>query len=173
MTPLQTKVFAGTLVEVDARGLCLSTIQVVLVPVLLGLLANQFLPRWSERVKPFSPLLSVIAIVMIVASIIGMQRETIPTAGWRLLVAPALLHLGGFGIGYLIARSCRVGETNARTISIEVGMQNSGLGATLAGKHFPATAAPVPCAISAVYHCLIGSLVAGFWRWRSEKPVNN
>ena len=122
MTPLQTKVFAGTLVEVDARGLCLSTIQVVLVPVLLGLLANQFLPRWSERVKPFSPLLSVIAIVMIVASIIGMQRETIPTAGWgRLLVAPALLHLGGFGIGYLIARSCRVGETNARTISIEVG----------------------------------------------------
>ena len=166
LTPLLTKWLAGTLVEVDAVGLLLSTVQVVLVPVTVGLLLNQFLPRLGAAVKPFSPFVSVVAIVMIVASIIGQQREIILNADWRLLAAPALLHLGGFGIGYGLARLLRVGQENSRTISIEVGMQNSGLGAALAGKHFPGTVAPVPCAISAVYHCLIGSIAAGWWRLR-------
>jgi len=168
-TPLLTKWYAGTLVEVDAVGLCLSTIQVVLIPVTLGLLANRFLPRLSRIAQPFSPFVSVMAITLIVASIIGAQREIILEAGWRLLAAPALLHVGGFGLGYAVARLFRLGEENSRTVSIEVGMQNSGLGAALAGKHFPMTVAPVPCAISAVYHCLIGSLLVGFWRWRDGK----
>lgn len=169
LTPWLTKWYAGTLVEVDAWALCKSTIQVVLIPLTLGLLANQFLPRVSAAVKPFSPFVSVVAIVLIVASIIGAQREIILEAGWRLLAAPALLHIGGFGLGYAVARLCCLAEENARTISIEVGMQNSGLGAALAGKHFPNTVAPVPCAISAVYHCLIGSFLVAFWRWRDEK----
>ncbi|MDF2375645.1 MAG: bile acid:sodium symporter family protein [Verrucomicrobiales bacterium] len=168
LTPLLTKWYAGTLVEVDAWGLCKSTIQVVLLPLTLGLLANRFLPRLSGTVKPYSPFVSVVAIVLIVASIIGAQREIILEAGWRLLAAPALLHVGGFGLGYLVARALGLAEANSRTISIEVGMQNSGLGAALAGKHFPGTVAPVPCAISAVYHCLIGSLLVGFWRWRDS-----
>lgn len=169
LTPLLTKWYAGTLVEVDAWGLFKSTIQVVLIPLALGLTLNQFFPRFSASVKPFSPLVSVIAIVLIVASIIGAQREIILEAGWRLLAAPALLHIGGFGLGYCIARLFRLEEENARTISIEVGMQNSGLGAALAGKHFPNTVAPVPCAISAVYHCLIGSFLVAFWRWRDGR----
>lgn len=171
LTPLLTKWYAGTLVEVDAVGLCLSTIKVVFVPVMLGLLANRFLPGFSSAVRPFSPFVSVIAIVLIVASIIGQQREIILTAGWRLLAAPFLLHLGGFGLGYAVARIFRLSEENARTISIEVGMQNSGLGAALGREHFPNTTAPVPCAISAVYHCLIGSFLVAFWRWRSDSAA--
>ncbi len=169
LTPLLTKWLAGTFVEVDAWGLFLSTVKVVLVPVTLGLLLNQFLPKFSETIKPFSPLVSVFAIVMIVASIIGQQKEIILQADWRLLAAPALLHLGGFGLGYGLAKLFRLGEQNSRSISIEVGMQNSGLGAALAGKHFPGTVAPVPCAISALYHCVIGSIVAGIWRIREAK----
>ena len=115
-------------------------------------------------VRPFSPFVSVVAIVLIVASIIGQQREVILESGWRLLAAPALLHVGGFGLGYIVSKLVRIPEASARTISIEVGMQNSGLGATLAKQHFPGTVAPVPCAISAVYHCLIGSLLVGIWR---------
>lgn len=169
LTPLLTKWLAGTLVEVDAWGLFKSTVQVVLIPVTLGLLVNQFLPKFSEKVKPFSPLVSVFAIVMIVASIIGQRKDVILEADWRLLAAPALLHLGGFGLGYLLARVFRLGEQNSRSISIEVGMQNSGLGAALANKHFPETIAVVPCAISALYHCIIGSIVAGVWRLREAK----
>lgn len=164
LTPFLTKWYAGTLVEVDAWALCLSTIKVVLLPVTLGLLANRYMPKFSETVRPFSPFVSVVAIVLIVASIIGQQREVILESGWRLLAAPALLHIGGFGLGYLVSKLWRLPEASARTISIEVGMQNSGLGATLAKQHFPGTVAPVPCAISAVYHCLIGSLLVGIWR---------
>jgi len=174
LTPVLTKWLAGTLVSVDAVGLCLSTIQVVLVPVLLGLLANRFFPKVSRRLSQGSPLVSVIAIVLIVSSVIGQNREIILTAGWRLLLAPALLHLGGFGLGYLVAKLCRLPEQSARTISIEVGMQNSGLGTVLATRHFPGTMAPAPCAISAVYHSLIGSVLAGIWRvWPGRVPDEN
>lgn len=169
MTPLLTKWLAGALIEVDAVGLCISTAQVVLIPVVLGLLVNQFLPKFSKKVRVGSPLISVIAIVLIVASIIGGSREVILQSGWKLLAAPALLHIGGFGLGYLLARLFRLPEASCRTISIEVGMQNSGLGASLAKKHFSGTAAAVPCAISSVYHCLIGSMLAGWWRLRSAR----
>jgi len=165
-TPLLTKWLAGTLVKVDAGALCLSTVQVVLVPVLLGLLLNRYFPKTSRRIAPVSPLISVIAIVLIVASAIGQNRGVVLESGWRLLAAPALLHLGGFGLGYFAARLFRLSEESSRTISIEVGMQNSGLGTHLATKHFPGTVAPVPCAISAVYHCIIGSLLAGYWRMK-------
>lgn len=171
LTPILTKWYAGTLVDVDAVGLFQSTVKVVLVPVTLGLILNQFSPKFGKAVRPFSPFVSVVAIVLIVASIIGQQREVILGSGWRLLAAPMLLHLGGFGLGYLVAKLFRLREENARTISIEVGMQNSGLGATLAKGHFPGTVAPVPCAISAVYHCLIGSVLVALWRWRSEKQT--
>jgi bile acid:Na+ symporter, BASS family len=171
MTPLLTKWLAGTLVDVDALGLCLSTVKVVLVPVLLGLGLNHFLPGFSQKASRISPLISVIAIVLIVASAIGQNREVVLESGWRLLAAPALLHLGGFGLGYAAGRLFRLTEQSARTISIEVGMQNSGLGTHLAIRHFPGTVAPVPCAISAVYHCIIGSLLAGYWRMKSRSET--
>ncbi|MEC5126696.1 bile acid:sodium symporter family protein [Verrucomicrobiales bacterium BCK34] len=164
LTPLLTKWYAGTLVEVDALAMCLGIVKVVLIPVLIGLFANRFFPKVSEKISHVSPLVSVIAIVLIVASVIGQKNEVILTSGWRLLAAPALLHLGGFGLGYLLSRLFKLPETSARTISIEVGMQNSGLGTHLANKYFPGTVAAVPCAISAVYHCIIGSIVAAYWR---------
>ncbi len=164
LTPLLTKWYAGTLVEVDALSMCLGMVKVVLIPVLVGLLANRYFPKASQRISIVSPLVSVIAIVLIVASVIGQKNDVILTSGWRLLAAPALLHLGGFGLGYLLSRLFKLPESSARTISIEVGMQNSGLGTHLANKYFPGTIAAVPCAISAVYHCIIGSVVAAYWR---------
>jgi len=169
LTPYLTKWLAGTLVDVDALALLKSTVQVVLIPVLAGVLLNHFLPKLLKVIRPVSPFISVVAIVLIVASIIGQNRETIFEAGWRLLAAPALLHLSAFLLGYTLAKLVKLPEDAARTISIEVGMQNSGLGVHLANKHFPGTIAPVPCAISAVYHCIIGSLLAGFWRRSSTE----
>ncbi len=169
LTPLLTKLLVGTIVDVDAYGLFKSTVQVVLIPVVAGVLLNRFFPRMVKGLTPVSPFVSVLAIVLIVASVIGQNNETILTSGWRLLAAPGLLHLSAFALGYGMARIFRLPEDAARTISIEVGMQNSGLGTVLAKKHFPGTIAPVPCAISAVYHCIIGSLMAGYWRWRSSK----
>ena len=165
LTPLLTQWLAGTLVPVDAWGLFFSTLQVVVVPVFLGITLNHFAPRVVGIVSPVAPLVAVLAIVLIVASIIGQSADAILTSGPQLLAAVLLLHGGGFLLGYGLARAFGYEEAIRRTVSIEVGMQNSGLAVVLARQHFaaaPLTA--VPGAISSVVHSVVGSLLAALWR---------
>jgi BASS family bile acid:Na+ symporter len=167
MTPLLTQWLAGAYVPIDAAGIFLTTAQVVLAPVLLGLLLHHKAPRFTALVLPAGPLLSVVVISLIVGAIMAQNAEAIFTYGAVLLLAVFLLHGGGFGLGYAVAKLTRCEEAVARTISIEVGMQNSGLGAVLAKTRFaaePLTA--VPSALSSVCHSLLGSLLAGWWRLR-------
>jgi len=169
MTPLLTKWLAGALVPVDAWGLFLSTVQVVLAPVLLGFVLHHHAPRLVAWVLPVAPVVSVGLITLIVASIIGQSAGPIRASGGVLLLAVFLLHAGGLGLGYGFAKLFGYDRPVCRTMAIEVGMQNSGLGATLAKLHFPGTLVPVPCAVSSVFHSVIGSLLAGWWRWRAER----
>ena len=165
MTPLLTKWLAATIVPVDAWGLLLSTVQVVLLPLIIGIAMHHFAPKVVDFVLPIAPLVSVIMIALICASIIGQSANAIMESGGRLLGAVFLLHAGGFGLGYVFAKLFGYEKNVCRTISIEVGMQNSGLGAVLARKHFSILAA-APCAISSVFHSVIGSLLAAIWRIR-------
>lgn len=170
LTPLLTSWLAGTLVEVDAWGMFRSTVQIVIAPVALGLLLNRFAPRMVRRVQLALPLVSVVVIALICASIIGGSAAAVKGAAWSLLGAVIGLHAGGFLLGYVVARVLRFDEIVARTASIEVGMQNSGLGIALARKHFADPLTAVPGALSSVFHSVIGSLLAGWWRWRSRDP---
>lgn len=170
LTPLLTKWLAGQYVPVDAGELFLSMVKIVLAPVALGVALHHLFPRLVKTVTPAGPLVSVIAIALICASIIGMQREAVLESGLDLLVAVILLHLIAFASGYLFARLLGYESLVRRTISIEVGMQNSGLATALAKEHFIANPlATVPCAISATMHSVIGSALAGFWRWKSAR----
>jgi BASS family bile acid:Na+ symporter len=169
MTPLLTSWLAGTLVNVDAWGLFRSTFQVVVLPVLLGLWINRLTPNLVRRTQLALPLLSVIVIALICASIIGGSSAAIKGAALRLIGAVFCLHAGGFALGYLVARLTGWDRQVARTVSIEVGMQNSGLGVVLARKHFADPLTAVPCAISSVFHSVIGSVLAGWWRWRDGR----
>ncbi len=167
LTPLLTKLLAGRLVPVDALGLFVSTLQVVVLPVAAGVAVNRWLPGVVRTVLPVAPLVSVATIALVCASVIGQNAAAVRESGPRLLAAVVALHGLGFGVGYLFARLLGYGRIVARTISIEVGMQNSGLGVVLAQKHFPAEPlAAVPCAISSVVHSVIGSLLAAWWRIR-------
>lgn len=165
MTPLLTKWLAGTFVPVDAVGLLLSTVQVVLVPLVVGIALHHYAPKLVDYVLPAAPLVSVVTIALICASIIGQSAQAIIDSGLRLVSAVILLHAGGFGLGYAFARIFGYEKIVCRTVSIEVGMQNSGLGAVLAKQHFSVLAA-APCAISSVFHSVIGSLLAAVWRLR-------
>jgi len=165
LTPLLTQAFAGTLVEVDTLGLLRSTLQVVVLPVAAGVVLNRFAPAAVERVLPAAPLVSVLVIALVCGSIIGQNAAAVRESGPRLLAAIVLVHATGFAVGYGFARACGFPVVAARTISIETGMQNSGLGVVLARKHFaaePLTA--VPGAISALVHSVLGSLLAAVWR---------
>lgn len=165
MTPLLTKWLAGAYVEVDAWRLLLGTLQVVVVPVMVGVLLNRYTPRVVRFVNPVAPLVAVILIMLICASIIGSNAQTVRDSALVLFTAVALLHIGGFALGYLLARLLKLPELASRTVSIEVGMQNSGLGAVLARTTFPdLVLAPVPSAISASFHSIIGSALAAWWR---------
>lgn len=167
MTPVLTRWLAGTYVPVDGWGLFLSTIQVVLLPVLLGLGLHHFFPGVVRLVLPVAPLVSVITIALICASVIGQNASAVMESGGRLLIAVFLLHAGGFSLGYLFARLSGHEQVVCRTVSIEVAMQNSGLGVVLARRHFADPLTAVPSAISATFHSVIGSFCAGLWRWRS------
>jgi BASS family bile acid:Na+ symporter len=165
MTPLLTKWLAGTYVPVDAWALFLDTVKVVLMPVVAGLALHHLFPRAVRVVLPVAPLVAVLTIALICASIVGQRAEDIKGSVGPLLGAVFLLHTGGFTLGYLSARLLGYEEQIRRTISIEVGMQNSGLGVVLAQNNFAhLPAAATPGAISAVMHSVIGSALAAWWR---------
>lgn len=174
MTPLLTKWLAGQYVVVDAFGLFISTVQIVLAPVIIGLLLNRYAKGVVKFVLPVSPLISVLAITLICASIIGSSAKDFEKSGGELILAVFLLHTCGFFLGYFFSRLLRCDRLTSRTISVEVGMQNSGLGAALARKHFAQMPlAALPCAISATFHSVIGSTLAGLWRLRPVREEEN
>ncbi|WP_340122185.1 bile acid:sodium symporter family protein [Methylobacter svalbardensis] len=172
MTPLLTQWLAGAYLPIDGWGLFRSMLVVVLIPLLAGLLINTALDRIQQHkrhavravVHAVGPVVSVIVIVLVVGSIMAGNKAAIGVAGPKLFASVFLLHATGFSLGYLVMKWLGYGKAESRTVSIEVGMQNSGLGAALAKTHFASMAmAPVPAAISAVFHCLIGSALAGVW----------
>jgi BASS family bile acid:Na+ symporter len=163
-TPTLTALLAGSRVDVPAAGLFVSTVQVVILPVLAGLLVRRFAPRVSAAVTPVAPLVAVVTIVLIVASIIGAGRDDILASGFSLVGAVFTLHAGGFALGYTAGRLLAGDEQASRAVSIEVGMQNSGLGVVLARQNFPSPLVAIPSAISSLFHSLIGSALAGWWR---------
>jgi BASS family bile acid:Na+ symporter len=179
LTPLLTGWLAGKYVEVDEWNLLVNMLAVVLVPVAAGVFLNRLAPRLVRYVTPWSPLLSVLVVVLIVGGIVGASKGAIAQHAGVLLAAVVSLHAGGFGLGYLVAKAFGMTPRDRQTVSIEVGMQNSGLGSALAKTdkfqaQFPTPAeaalAPVPSAVSALVHCLIGSALAAYWRARRECP---
>lgn len=163
LTPLLTKFYASAILDVDASSMIWSMVTIVLLPVVGGILLNHFFKGKLETIKAISPVISVLVIVLIVGGVVGLKKDSIVEYAATLLPAVFVVHALGFALGYLVAKLLKLEERSCRTICVEVGMQNSGLGSKLAGDHF-STLAMTPCAISALYHCLIGSLLAAYWR---------
>ena len=164
-TPLLTWLYLNQSVPVPVGKMLMSVLQIVLIPVMVGTTFNTLLGKVIRRIKPIFPLVSVSAIVMIIAVIVAVNRPHIRQTGGLMLLG-VMLHNGlGLSAGYWLARLFRFDHETARTLSIEVGMQNSGLGVALALQYFSALAA-VPGAIFSIWHNLTGSLLAGVWRNR-------
>jgi BASS family bile acid:Na+ symporter len=166
MTPLLTSWLAGGYVPAPGGAMLLDMMMVVVLPVVVGLGLNQLMPKAVGRLAGAMPVMSVLFIVLIVGAIVADKKVAIAESAGSLLLSVFLLHAGGFGLGWLAARVLGRTDSVARTISIEVGMQNSGLGAKLATTHFSDPLTAVPSAISAVFHSLIGSVLAAWWRRR-------
>ncbi|MCB1194124.1 MAG: bile acid:sodium symporter family protein [Leptospiraceae bacterium] len=164
LTPILTSFLADSTIAVNGWGLFYSTLNVVIVPIVCGVLLNQFFPKVTTFLMPASPAVAVFMIVLIVASIIGSSSAIILEHGLQLIAAVMSLHVSGFFLGYVISKMVIKDKIVSRTISIEVGMQNSGLGVVLAKENFTSPMVAVPSAISSLFHSIIGSILSGIWR---------
>ena len=167
-TPLLTQWLAGQYMPVDAKAMALSIVQIVLIPVLAGIVVRRFLSSIVERILPVLPWISVLGISFVLTAVVAKSGSRIIQAGLIVLLVVALHNLLGYLLGYFAGRLSGGGERAARTTAIEVGMQNSGLAAGLAGKFFTPEAAR-PGAVFSVWHNLSGALLAAYFRRRALK----
>jgi BASS family bile acid:Na+ symporter len=161
-TPLLTRLYVDASIAVDVRAMLVSIVQIVGVPVLAGLVVNRVAGPLVRRIEPVLPLVSMVSILAIIAAVVGGTHASIATVG-PLVALGVVLH-NGMGLlgGYWGGRLLGFDESVCRTLAIEVGMQNSGLAATL-GKLYFSPLAALPGALFSVWHNLSGSLLAGYW----------
>ena len=161
LTPLLVWLLAGETVDVDVIGMLLSILWVVILPIALGLIVKRFLPRLTERATGYLPAVSTLAICTIVLIVIAANAHKLLDGGWIIMIVVILHNVCGLGIGYLIGALLHLLPAKRRAISIEVGMQNSGLASSLATLHFAAyPLATIPGALFSVWHNISVSLRA-------------
>ena len=163
MTPLLTLLYAGQRVDVNAVAMFLSIVKVVLVPIALGLVCNYFFGKVTREIVRILPLISTLAIIMIIASVVSANSGRLKTVGAMVVVVVVLHNLLGYAAGYGVGKLLRLDATKCRALSIEVGMQNSGLATSLAATHFAQyPLATIPGAVFSVWHNISGAVYANF-----------
>ena len=169
MTPLLTWALAGKSVNVNVVGMLLSILWVVILPIVIGLIAKWIWPKFTEKATDYLPAISSIAISLIVAIIIGANAGKLLAGGLMIVLVVVLHNLCGLSCGYLIGRLLKLSDPKKRAISIEVGMQNSGLASSLATIHFAAyPLATIPGALFSVWHNISGAMVARIFTKRKQ-----
>ncbi|MGY5765793.1 bile acid:sodium symporter family protein [Brachybacterium sp. DNPG3] len=170
LTPLLTLWLAGAYMPLDAGDMALSIVKMVLIPVIGGLVVRLLLSKLVDRVLPALPWVSVIGISLVVVAVVSGSADKIVEAGLLVLAAVILHNAFGYLLGYWFARVLRQPVRTARTTSIEVGMQNSGLAATLAASYF-SPAAALPGAVFSIWHNLSGAVLAMYYRRSADKHL--
>ncbi|WP_082235129.1 bile acid:sodium symporter family protein [Halobacillus massiliensis] len=168
LTPALMYLFASQWLPVSAGDMFISIVNVVLFPIILGLVVRTLLGNKVKAGVKSVPLISVIAIVAIVAAVIGINQEQILQTGPLIFAIVALHNIFGYIAGYSLAKLFKMPAAKKRAVAIEVGMQNSGLGASLASVHFSPLSA-VPSAIFSVWHNISGPILATIFRKQQEK----
>ncbi len=170
LTPLLTLLYAGERVDVNVMSMFQSILKVVLVPIVLGFIINHFFQKFTEKVVRILPLVSTTAIVAIVAAVVSANSSKILTSGALILVVVMLHNLLGYLTGYGVGKLLKLEGSKCRAISIEVGMQNSGLATSLAATHFAQyPLATIPGAVFSVWHNISGAVLANIFARTAEK----
>ncbi len=165
LTPLLTWLMAGTYAPVDAWGMLQSILYVVIAPILGGLLLQRLLPRVTQRAVAYLPAFSSLMIALLVSIIVAHNAPRLLTGGWLVILVVVLHNMSGLGLGYVLGRLLGLSHPKRVAVSVEVGMQNSGLACSLATLHFAAfPLAPIPGAIFSVWHNISGALVAKMYQ---------
>ncbi|MFC2613230.1 MAG: bile acid:sodium symporter family protein [Eikenella corrodens] len=172
LTPAVFFLFANQWIDVSATTMLVSILQMVLLPIVLGVVAHTLFRKQTAAALDVLPLISVLAIVLIIGAVVAGSRAQIIETGLLIFGVVVLHNAIGYALGFLAAKLFGLPYDAQKTLAIEVGMQNSGLGAALAKAHFammPLVA--VPSAIFSVWHNISGSLLASYWATKAEKQA--
>lgn len=170
LTPAITYLLLRTTVTVDPVSMFLSIIKVVIIPIALGFVINKLFVKVTQKLVKVLPTISVIAICLIVAAVVSHNSEKIMTTGLVVFAVVILHNLLGYACGFGIGRLLHMSVPKTKALSIEIGMQNSGLATSLAGTAFPDLAmATVPGAIFSVWHNISGAILANIYNRWTEK----
>ncbi len=168
LTPAVFYLLAHQWLEISAAAMFVSILKMVLLPIVLGVLAHVLFKKQTEAASELLPLISVVAIVLIVGAVVGASKPKIAESGLLILGVVVLHNTIGYLLGFFTAKFFKLPYDAQKTLSIEVGMQNSGLGAALAAAYFSPLSA-VPSAIFSVWHNISGSLLASWWSAKAGK----
>ena len=170
-----TLALAGQWIEVNFWNMFFSIVVVVLLPILLGLGVHAVVGEKLEKIKKVLVLVSTVCILLVIGMCVGPNQSSFTQNGLTVVVvtmlAVLLHHVLGLVAGYAIARVFRFNEAKTRALSLEVGLQNSGLSCTLAASAFPGTLAVLPCVLATVVHQVVGPVVANLFAARDTKPA--
>ena len=170
VTPAITYLFLRKTISVDVKSMILAIIFVVIVPLLLGMVINRILSRLTENVKYILPSVADIAIFLIVASTVSHNSDRIRATGLKIIIVAILLNLLGYLFGYIFGSSFMMKMKRKKALTLEIGMQNSGMATSLAVAAFPGMAmAAVPAAVFSVWQYVSGAVLAGIFRKISKK----
>ncbi|MBT2582846.1 bile acid:sodium symporter family protein [Planococcus sp. ISL-109] len=172
MTPLLLLLLAGQWLPVNPVSMFLSIIQVIIIPIVLGILVQRIFPKVVARSISVVPLISVGAILIIVSAVTAANAQNVISSGFIVFLAVFLHNSFGLVLGYLTAMAMGLNETDRRAISLEVGMQNSGLGVALATAHFSPLAA-LPSVWAAIWHNISGPILATIWSKKEAVPADS
>ena len=165
LTPLITLVLIGNQIHFNPTDMFVSIVQIVLIPIALGLLLNYKFPDFCEKIKDYLPAIASIVICLIVAGVMGTNKEAILTSSLIIILVIIILYFLGMLLGFLAGYLFGMDKKQSVTVAIELAFQNSGLSTGLAKTHFPdLSAATVPGALYSVWQNLAGSIIAYFFK---------
>lgn len=174
LTPSIFYLLASQWIEINASSMFISILQVVLIPICLGLIMRALFKQKVERSIQIMPMISVVAIVLIVAAIIAASKAAILQSGLLVLAVVVLHNTLGYLFGFGVAHFFKLNYADCKAVAVEVGMQNSGLGVALATVHFAASPlTALPSAIFSLWHNISGPALASYWAAKADKTTKN
>jgi len=168
MLPVLTWLYLGQAVEVPTLSMLMMLLKMIAAPLIIGMLINTFFHNQLKKVLGFLPLFSMLVILLIIAIVVALNANNLTTVVWTLVFAVILHNLIGLFSGYWLTLKLGYDSVIARTVAIEVGMQNSGLSVALALQYFSAASA-LPGALFSIWHNLSGSVFASYWQFKKIK----
>ncbi len=170
-TPFLMKILAGELIEIDFVKMMLHVAEIIIVPIIAGLVVNKLLQNSSKSLKALMPVLSMFGIFMVILLIVASGRDALLSIGPLLFMASMLHHSLGYFCGYWSGKLLKLDEATCRTISLEVGMQNAGLASGIALQMGKVATVGLASAIAAPWMTISGSLLANWWRAKEKKEI--